>query len=59
MGPGCYGIDKRHLEAEILRDKVELLNWMLQVCGSGMTSGMIRKIVHNKLVELTGEGEKA
>lgn len=58
-GAGCYGIDSRHLEAEITRDKVELLNWVMQLCGSGSTTGMIRKLVHNKLVDITGEGQKA
>lgn len=41
------------------QEKIELLNWFMQLCGSGATTGMIRKLVHNKLVEITGDGERA
>lgn len=46
-------------EQQIKDAQVELLNWFMQLCGSGATTGMLRKIVYNRLVELTGEGEKA
>lgn len=39
--------------------QLDLLNWFMKLCGSGQTTGMIRKIVHNKYVELSGEGERA
>lgn len=39
--------------------QIDILLWAMQLCGSGMTTGMIRKALHNKLVEITGEGEKA
>lgn len=41
------------------RGEMEILDWAMQLCGSGMTVGMIRKLLHNKRVEITGEGEKA
>lgn len=44
---------------EILKAQLELLNWMMRLCSSGYTTGMIRKFLHNKYVELSGEGEKA
>jgi len=39
--------------------RADALKWAIQLCGSGMTVGMIRKLLHNKIVEITGEGEKA
>lgn len=44
---------------ELIRQKIDLLNWVIQLTGSGMTNGMIRKHVHNKIVELSGKGEMA
>lgn len=42
-------------EAE--RKQVEILNWAIQLCGHGMPNGMLRLKFHNKIVEITGEGE--
>lgn len=39
--------------------QIDLLNWAMQLCGSGISTMTIRKLLHNKLVEITGEGEKA
>lgn len=39
--------------------QIETLNFAMRLCGSGMTPAMIRILLHNKLVEITGEGEKA
>lgn len=38
---------------------LELLNWFMQLCGSGITPAMIRKHAHNRFVEIAGQGEKA
>lgn len=40
-------------------EALELLNWAMKVSSSGATPGMIRKILYNKYVEISGEGEKA
>lgn len=39
--------------------QIETLNYAMKLCGSGMTPAMIRKLLHNKLIEITGDGEKA
>jgi hypothetical protein len=44
---------------EILRAQLELLDWAMGRCYSGSTPSMIRRDMHNKRVELSGEGEKA
>lgn len=38
---------------------IQQMNWFLQLLGSGMTVGMIRVRVYNRLVEIKGEGVKA
>lgn len=38
---------------------LDALNLAMKLCGHGMTTGMIRKLLHNKFVEISGEGEKA
>lgn len=43
----------------IIDAQVKILNWVIQVNGSGYTSGTNRIIFHNKIVELTGNGQKA
>lgn len=51
-----YGINY----AELMKaEKIELLNWAMQVCSTGSTPSMIRRVLHNKLIEIAGEGEKA
>lgn len=40
-------------------DKLEMLDWFWSLLHSGSTTGMIRRAIHNKRVEITGEGEKA
>lgn len=44
---------------EIKRSQIEILEWAMRLCLTGSTPAMIRKAMHNKLVEITGEGEKA
>ena len=39
--------------------QVEILTWAMRLCFTGSTPSMIRKALHNKLVEITGEGERA
>lgn len=39
--------------------QAEILTWAMKICGTGSTPSMIRKILHNKHVEITGDGEKA
>lgn len=39
--------------------EIELLEWCLKQCNTGMTIPMIKLRIHNKLVEIKGEGEKA
>lgn len=34
---------------------IQLLNWMLQLLGTGMTHGMIRQQVNKKILEVKGE----
>lgn len=59
--------DQAYTPAEIdsmakVRDRmkqVEVLNWVLQVMGTGRPYGMIRIAIHNKIVELEGKGERA
>lgn len=51
--------DRPQINKEITEEQIKLLNWVIQLTGSGLTNGMIRKACHNKIVELTGEGEKA
>lgn len=50
---------KRLVEISTMEAKIQLCNWFLQMLGTGMTTGMIRRIVYNKIVELEGKGEKA
>lgn len=38
---------------------IEILDWMLQQTMTGMTLPMLRVVIHNKRVEISGEGEKA
>lgn len=44
---------------EVKKAQLDMLNWFMKLCGSGMTTGMIRLIAHNKHVEISGKGEKA
>lgn len=44
-------------EAE--RKQIELLNWAMSLCTTGMPPGMIRRQFYNKIVELEGKGERA
>lgn len=37
----------------------EILEWAMRLCHTGSTPSMIRLALHNKLTEITGEGEKA
>ncbi len=46
-------------ELKSKESNIQLCNWFLQCLGTGMTTGMIRRLVHNKIVEISGEGEKA
>lgn len=39
--------------------QMDLLNWAMKVCTTGYTIGAIRKVFHNKFVEVSGEGQKA
>ena len=41
------------------KEKVELLNWAMSLCCTGMTPSMIRRELHNKIIDLQGSGEKA
>lgn len=43
----------------LLEHQTALLDWFDSICRQGMTIGMLRKAIHNKRVELTGNGEKA
>lgn len=52
-------IDRKQADEMVEAAQVDIINWAMQLCGSGMTTGMIRKLLHNKIVEITGEGEKA
>jgi hypothetical protein len=52
-------VDVAKLYARQKAEKLELLNWVIKLCGSGMTVGMIRRLIHNKIVEIDGKGEKA
>lgn len=49
----------RLIQNLVKSSQLDLLNWFMKLCGSGQTTGMIRKIVHNKYVEISGEGERA
>lgn len=52
--------DIERLIAEVKKNaQLELLNWAMKVCGTGHTIAMIRKVFHNRFVEISGEGEKA
>lgn len=46
-------------EIELIDAQAKILTWAMPLCGSGMTPAMIRKLLHNKLIEITGEGQKA
>lgn len=54
----CEIIQKIQDEAFKERD-IKLLNWAMSLCCTGMTPSMIRRELHNKLVEISGEGERA
>lgn len=48
------------LIAEVKKNaQLELLNWFMKVCSSSLNSANVRRIAHNKFVEISGEGEKA
>jgi hypothetical protein len=36
----------------------EMLNYSMRLCGSGMTIGMLRVRLHNRLVEILSKGER-
>lgn len=57
--PASKAIMQAEVEAAVKRAQLDLLNWFMQLCGHGYTTGMIRKIAYNKFVEISGEGEKA
>jgi len=52
-------IEVEDSERAIKKAELDLLNWFMKLCGSGQTTGMIRKIAHNKYVEISGNGERA
>ncbi len=39
--------------------QLEILDWMLEQTMTGMTLPMLRVQIHNKRVEISGEGERA
>ncbi len=38
--------------------QIEILTWAMKICGSGQTPSMIRRLLYNRLMEITS-GEKA
>jgi hypothetical protein len=43
---------KEACKNHIRKAQEEILNWAMQLCGSGMTNGMIRRLLEKKLQEL-------
>lgn len=43
----------------IIHSQAEILTWAMKLCFTGQTPAMIRRCLHNKLVEISGEGERA
>lgn len=41
------------------QQQIDLLNWAMSLCCTGMTPAMIRRELHNKIIDLQGSGEKA
>lgn len=51
------------VEALVLEAKkhaeLEMLNWIMRVASGALNVAHVRKIAHNRFVEISGEGEKA
>jgi hypothetical protein len=41
------------------QEKIELLNWVIKLCGTGMTIGMVRGLVANKILEIERQEKNA
>lgn len=59
-----YALSREETVQELVKEadkraRLEMLNWFMQICGNGYTTGMVRKIAYNKYIEISGEGEKA
>lgn len=55
----CADVNWPTTERRILDAQIVILDWCLKQCNTGMTIPMIKLRIHNKLVEIKGEGEKA
>lgn len=53
------GRDLAVYKAGYEKSQKNMLDWFDEICRQGMTIGMLRRAIHNKRVEITGEGEKA
>lgn len=50
---------KKYADLQEKESNLQLLDWVLKLMGTGMTLQMVRVRVHNKLIEIKGEGERA
>jgi len=60
--PPQYVIDDVILQIKNLgwaEGSIDMLDWMLNQTMTGMTLPMLRAQIHNKRVEISGEGERA
>lgn len=61
MSIAQFEMRQKYADLELARKRgwLEALTWFGKLCRSGSTIGMIKLAVHNKRVEISGEGERA